>query len=490
MEAARRRVGIRPAFLLLLTTAGALVGCRVKEPPSSDQVAAEMLPAMKLPPEWVATPVDTTPVAEGWLTTLGDSALLALVSEALVQNTDLRLAAARVEAATGQIKLASSALYPHVDIVGHGGIGLGGDASGINGILVRADWEADLWGRVRYGRAAARAGQGAASADLVYARQSLAALVAKSWYLAAELRMQARLTASMANASAELLQLTGVERNVGTANDEDVALASADVGTYRDRELQLKQSQGEAVRALEVLVGRYPAATLAVPDSLPPAVPDIPAGLPASLIARRPDLVAASERVSSAFYATRQAVAAKLPAIKLTGSFGAISSEVLQLQPDFSNPVGSLGASLLAPIFHAGELQAQVDIRTAEQRQAAATYGSAVLAAFRDVENALAAEQLLRERQTVLTEVVAEQTRAVAVTQTRYQVGKSDVLSVLQQRMRLYGAEATLLGVRTERIVQRINLHLALGGGFVPPIDSTATDSTAADSASTAPPGH
>ena len=156
--------------------------------------------------------------------------------------------------------------------------------------------------------------------------------------------------------------------------------------------------------------------------------------------------MAASQRVTSAFYAKRQAVAAKLPAIKLTGSFGAISSEVLQLQPDFSNPVGSLGASLLAPIFHAGELQAQVDIRTAEQRQAAATYGSAVLAAFRDVENALAAEQLLRERQTVLTEVVAEQTRAVAVTQTRYQVGKSDVLSVLQQRMRLYGAEATLSG--------------------------------------------
>ena len=87
-----------------------------------------------------------------------------------------------------------------------------------------------------------------------------------------------------------------------------------------------------------------------------------------------------------------------------------------------------------------------MDIRTAEQRQAAATYGSAVLAAFRDVENALAAEQLLRERQTVLTEVVAEQTRAVAVTQTRYQVGKSDVLSVLQQRMRLYGAEATCSG--------------------------------------------
>jgi outer membrane protein TolC len=120
-----------------------------------------------------------------------------------------------------------------------------------------------------------------------------------------------------------------------------------------------------------------------------------------------------------------------------------------------------------------------VDIHTAEQRQAVATYGAAVLAAFQDVENALAAERVLRERQSILTQVVAEQTRAVAVTQTRYRVGKSDLLGVVQQRMRLYGAEATLLGVRTDRIVQRINLHLALGGDFV----------TGADSASAVPGG-
>ncbi len=478
MEVVRRPARFRPA-LLLLSAAGMLVGCVLKQPPSNSEVAEVALPTVQFPPEWRAAPVDTTPVVQGWLATLGDTALLALVAEALVQNADLQVAAARVEAAGGHLKLASSGLYPSVDVVGHGGIGLGGDASGLNAVLVRAEWEADLWGRVRYGRAAARAGQDAASADLVYARQSLAGLVAKSWYLAAELRMQARLTAAMAGASGELLELVGVERNVGTANDEDVALANADVGTYRDRELQLTQSQGEAVRALEVLLGRYPAGTLVVPESLPQVIPDVPAGLPASLIARRPDLVAASQRVNSSFYATRQAVAAKLPAIKLTGSFGAISSEVLELQSDFDNPVTSLGVSLLAPIYRGGELQAQVDIRTAEQRQAVGMYGVAVLAAFRDVEDALAAEQVLRERQGVLSEVVEHQSRAVAVTQTRYQVGKSDLLGVLQQRMRLYGAEATLLGVRTDRIVQRINLHLALGGDFV----------TAADSASAVPGG-
>ncbi|HEY8195790.1 MAG TPA: efflux transporter outer membrane subunit [Gemmatimonadales bacterium] len=477
MAAVRRPARFRPPFLLL--SAAALVGCALKQPPSNDEVAAEVLPAAKLPPGWKAAPVDTTPVVEGWLATFGDPALLALVTEALEQNADLRLAAARVDAATGQLRLAKSLLYPAVDLIGHGGIGLGGDASGLNAVLVRAEWEADLWGRVRYGRAAARAGQGAASADLVYARQSLAGLVAKSWYVIAELRMQARLAAAMASASTQLLDLVGVERNVGTANDEDVALARGDVGTYRDRELQLTQSTGEAVRALEVLLGRYPAGTLVVRDSLPQEVPDVPAGLPSSLVARRPDLVAASQRVASAFYAKRQAVAAKLPAFNLNGSFGAISSEVLELQADFSNPVASLGASLLAPIFHGGGLQAQVDIRTAEQGQAVATYGAAVLAAFQDVENALAAEQILRQRQSVLTQVVAEQSRAVAVSRTRWRVGKSDLLSVVQQRMRLYGAEATLIGIRTDRIVQRINLHLALGGDFV----------TAADSASAVPGG-
>jgi outer membrane protein, multidrug efflux system len=472
MAVVRRPPRGRTAFFLL--AAGVLAGCALQHPPSNNEVAAEALPGLKLPPGWKAAPVDTTPVTEGWLATVGDSGLLALVSEALEHNVDLRLAATRVEAATGQLKLAGSQLYPHVDLLGHGGLGLGGDASGINAALVRADWEADLWGRLRYGKATARAGQEATTADLIYARQSLAALVAKSWYLATEMRLQARLSNAMATASAQLLGLVGVERNVGTANDEDVALARADMATYRDRELQLTQSLGETVRALEVLLGRYPSGALAVGDSLPQTLSDVPAGLPASLIARRPDLIAANLRVGSSFYATRQAVAAKLPAIKLTSSFGAISSEVLELQPDFSNPVFSLGASLLAPIWHAGELQAQVDIRTAEQKQAVATYGAAVLGAFEDVENALAADQFLRERQTVLSQAVQDQARAVAVTQTRYQVGKSDVLGVLQQRMRLYGAEATLLQVRADRIVQRINLHLALGGGFLSESSSSA----------------
>jgi outer membrane protein TolC len=298
-------------------------------------------------------------------------------------------------------------------------------------------------------------------------------MAAKSWFLAAELSLLARMTDSLTQASTDLFNLVEARRRVGNSNDQDVALARADLGVYRDRSLQLEQDQQEARRALEVLAGRYPKAALGLPDSFPGSLPPVPAGLPVSLLERRPDLYAANLRVASAYYARRQAVVARLPALSLTGSFGAVSSEVLQLQQDFSNPVASIGANLLAPIFHGGALKAQVEIQTALQRAAVAAYGGAVLGALKDVENALGAEQILRQREAILVQVVGDNKRAVAVSQARYAVGQEDLRPGLQQRQRLFSAETDLIRVRAERIIQRINLHLALGGGFVlPPVDS------------------
>jgi outer membrane protein, multidrug efflux system len=185
-----------------------------------------------------------------------------------------------------------------------------------------------------------------------------------------------------------------------------------------------------------------------------------------------PNLKAASLHVASTFFATQQAVQARLPRIALTESFGTVNSDVLALNPDFSNPVGSLGANLLPPLFYGGQLKAQVDIKTAGQKAAVAAYGGAVLGALREVENALGAEVILRQREAVLLEMVQEDARAVAVSQKRYDVGKEDLLPGLHLRQRLFAAQTSLIHVRAQRIIERINLHLALGGGFVPPVDS------------------
>ena len=466
----------RPTRALVAIALAALgpVGCRLKNPPTPDELRPYAVPNAVVPPGWVAAPVDTAPPAESWLSSFGDQALIALVSEALVHNTDLEVAAARVDQAAGHLRLAGAPVKPTVDVSARGGIGMGGDQSGINGVLIRAGWELDLWGRVRYGKAAAGAAYAASQADLAYARQSIAAMVAKSYFTIAELRLQGRLTDSLAQASSQRLELIRVRQQVGNAGDQEVSLSRADLGGYLNRRLQLTQAEAEAKRALEVLVGRYPSATIATTATLPDSLPNVPAGLPLRILERRPDLIAANYRVAAAFYAKKQAVTAKLPAISLTGSFGAISSEVLQLADDFSNPVGSIGAALLAPIYRGGELNAQIDIRTAEQRAAVAAYGQAMLKAFQEVENALAAEQYLNQRRDIVSQLVQDRSRSVEVAQTRFAVGREDLMSGLEQRVGLYGAGTELLTVRTERIMQRINLHLSLGGSFVALPDSAA----------------
>ncbi len=132
-----------------------------------------------------------------------------------------------------------------------------------------------------------------------------------------------------------------------------------------------------------------------------------------------------------------------------------------------ANPVLSLGANLAAPIFNGYALEAQVDIRNAEQQLAIAEYGRVGLRAFGEVETALSSEFTADEREAILARSVASNARTLELAQVRYRVGSGDLRAVLQQNVALYGARTALLQVQTERLVQRVNLHLALGGSFV-----------------------
>jgi outer membrane protein TolC len=142
-----------------------------------------------------------------------------------------------------------------------------------------------------------------------------------------------------------------------------------------------------------------------------------------------------------------------------------VSSELFVLK-ERDNPVWSAGASLLAPLYLGGQLQAQVDIRTGEQKQALAEYGRIGARAFGDVENALSSGFVLDERERILKESVVQNARALELVNTRYRVGTADLRAVQQQSLALYSARTTLLRVQSERLVQRVNLYVALGGSF------------------------
>ena len=450
---------------LIASLIAALTGCALKAPPKADDIRPQALPNLTVPAQWAEKGGAAGAVANGWLAGFNDPNLDALVREAIANNPDLRVAAARVEQAAGYVKLAGATLYPQVNVLARGGGAMSGDSSGLEGIGLFANWELDLWGRVRAGREAAQFQYLSAAFDVEYARQSIAALVAKSWFLATEARLQKATGEDMMRSAERIVGFAQDRMRVGKGDEYDVTLAQANLQTYRDAVQQLDLSYRQALRALEALIGRYPAAAVDVPPQLAAKPGPVPVGMPSELLERRPDVVAAERRIAVAFYRTEEAKAARLPRISLTAAVTTISSELFVLQ-DRDNPMWSAGASLLAPIYLGGALQSQVEIRTVEQKQAMAEYGRVGARAFGEVENALSSGFTLERRAAILERAVAENERALELVNVRYRVGSGDLRAVQQQQIAAYAARTTMLRVQSEQLVQRVNLHLALGGGW------------------------
>jgi multidrug efflux system outer membrane protein len=454
--------------------AAVLAGCALNPPPTTDELRRDALPHTSIPPGWKAAGGTAAPVADRWLATFDDPGLSALVAEALLYNADLQAAAARVERASGYVAAASGAIFPSVGLAATQS-GKSGGGGGLNAVFLNASLELDVWGRIRYGTAAAEAQSAAVQADYAYARQSLAALVAKSWFVAIEAGLQRAIVVDALNSSDSLLNLSQERLRIGNGNEQAVAEARANAGTYRDTLRQVELSREQALRALELLLGRYPAAEIAVAQQLAPIPPAISVGVPSELLERRPDVVAAERRVAAAFNRTGEAKAALLPRISLTAGASSISSDVFVLQ-DRSNPAFSFGANLIAPIYQGGTLRAQVDIRTAEQKEAVANYARIAQNSFAEVENALAAENALRDRDAILDANITDNTRALELVRIQFRVGSADQRAVEQRQLALYSAQTTRLRVQTERLAQRVNLYLALGGGFdLPVMEPVAT---------------
>lgn len=455
-----------------------LAACVLTKPPETAELYKQALPAAPLPANWQGGA--TGPIVPGWLASYADPVLDALIREALISNPDLQVVASRVEQAAAYAKIAGATLAPQVNAIAKGGIEQsGGDGSGVNVVGLFASWELDLWGRLRAGKTFAAEQYASAQADAEYARQSLVATVTKSYLLAIEAGQQKRLAQQMQASSESLLQLARDRQRIGKGDAYEVAQAEAGLQTYLDAVEQLTLAQTQAVRALETVLGRYPAQLLQVPETLPQAQGDIPAGLPSALLERRPDVIAAQRRVAAAFARVDEAKAARLPRLSLTANLNAISSDVFVLK-DRDNPVWGIGASVLAPIFTGGALQGQVEVRTAEQKQAVAEYARVGSRAFAEVENALSAEIAARKRTQILGRSVSENERALEFAKVRLRVGSGDMRALQQQQLATYAAHSARLRMQSESLVQRTNVYLALGGGFETPPPPTSSAPLAA----------
>ncbi len=461
---------MRPGWLVTALTLLALAsGCALKPAPTSETVLAEALPpGTHIPPQWSADPARSADVGNGWVKDFADPALEALIAEAIAHNPDLRQAASRVAVAQQAVVLAGAQLQPQA------GAALGarstvdngaGGAFNSNQVFASVAWELDVWGRLRAQQAAAVAGADAAELDYAFARQSLAALTAKAWIVTIESRQMLALADQAVTVYGELLRLVKVRREAGRVGDMDVAEVAARQQEAQAAQERARGAYAQARRALEVLIGRYPAAQIEVAAALPVLAPAPEAGLPAALLQRRPDLLAAERAVLAAFREQEAAELALLPGFSIGLSGGRLADGLLALLK--LNPwlaTATIGMSI--PIYTGGALQAQVVIATARQAGTVANYGSVALTAFREAEDALAAERYLSVQLPYMQGALKERTDTVRIADIQYRAGRIDLLWVSNLQADQIATAQQLIQLQTTQRINRIKLDLALGRGY------------------------
>lgn len=425
-----------------------------------------MPPSAQVPETWVSqSEMKGRDLAAGWLADFDDPRLEAIVAEALANNQDLQTAAAQLEVARQAAIKAGAALYPFIS-AGAGASTEGGYESGetstTSGVSLDVSWEVDLWGKIRAGKAAGRADFEAAESLYEFARLSLAAQAAKSWFLAVENKMQVELAEENIELFERNLSLARARYNAGMTSELDIHLARFQLASGEEFLRQVRSGYELAVRSLEVLLGRYPAAEMKLATELAAVPPPVAAGIPAEILEQRPDLVAAERQVAAAFYTIQVAEAARLPSLSLTGSTGTASSDLRDAisAPD---PFWNLAAGLFAPIFAGGDLKANVEIATSQQKAALHQYVGAVLRAFNEVETALSNEAYLREAEHYQEIAVQEIDDGLRQALVQYDVGLIDFTSILQIQQNQVAVQRNLLGLRNSRLANRINLYLSLG---------------------------
>ena len=454
--------------LLICTAPLALAGCATL---SSDedvaQATAESLPS--LPQNWVVQGAVPGEVRIGWIEAVGDPVLTELVLEAQANNPDIRAAAANLDASRALVRQARAALFPQINANFNVDRTDTPNPFALNDTVytlsAQAGWEIDLWGRIRAGRNAAYASAQAVEADLLFAQYSLAAGVASAYFASIEAAQQVGVAQRTVDALAEIDRIVRVRYREGFASRQDTATTGADLESARDSLVQAQNAARNARRALEVLLGRYPAEKVALGEGLPEAPPPPPAGLPAEMLERRPDVIAAERRVAAAFADLDQAKAAQLPAVTLTGVGGGTSTDLGDIL-NGGNLLWSIIGDVLQPIFDAGLRGAQEDEADANRRAAISLYASTALDALREVEDNLDAVEVLARREMILETAAEESGTAYALAQLQYQEGEIDLIDVLNFQQRLFSAERNLVSVRRERIDQWVGLNLALGGSW------------------------
>ena len=447
------------------------VGCSIPQPDPQKEMG-ELAPTES----WDSSK-DTGEVPDDWLSAFNDPVLIDLVNEAQEANPNLAATAASLSAAIAEARQANAALFPELDLQAGAQQTHRFELTQQDellqyeknqttlGVGLALSWELDVWRRVSDASKSAAFAASATAADYAFARQSLAAQVTKGWFQAVTNKLQYELANQFVSNFEEALRIATARFNAGEVSAQDVYSAQADVANARQSALQALYSTRSSIRSLEILLGRYPSADLSLADSLSIDLPPVPAGLPSTLLQRRPDLIAADRNVSSAFYFTKSAAAARLPQFSLTASYQSSAENFGDLF-DASSMLTNLGINLFQPLFDAGLRKNQFLQAEAQQMVAVAQYKQTALDAFQEVEDTLSLESSLEEQVKQLGIASDNLQKAAKVAEIRYKEGETDMTSYLVVQRQSLQSQSNLITSRGSILTNRVDLYLALGGNF------------------------
>jgi len=452
------------------------------------------------PTAFTAAPDPASIAAESishWWERLGDPALAPLVAEMLSNNKDLAISLARVRQAQASLENVAGTRLPNLDLNPSATRSFttnsAGDRTYTNNFSVGTtlSWQTDLFGRLRRSERSQAANLAAAEADwqgLIHTQ--IATLVRTRVALAT---LERRLAATQAIAESRRATLNAVERRyragLESTNAVDLHGARENYTSALADIPSLENDIAATTTSLHVLLGRIPGASPLNMDTLANVPPpqDVPVGVPASLLDRRPDLRAAEFRLEAATENVGVAIADLYPNLTLTGSLSSSDTSTANLF-DVTSLAGSLMAQIAQPLFDGGARQATVRQREAQMAEQAAAYAGNILTAIKEVEDALVAERKSAARLVQLESTLREVRLAETSSFDRFRRGIGSYERLLETQRRLQNAEQTLLIEQQNKWNSRIDLLLALGGDWLDaapeqtPIDTLSLETSTQES--------
>jgi NodT family efflux transporter outer membrane factor (OMF) lipoprotein len=419
--------------------------------------------------EWVvAKPSDAAPKGEWWRV-FKDPVLDGLVEQVNVNNQSLRSAEASYNQARAAVTGARAGLFPSVDASAGANRGRTGTTPtrSTYTVGVSAQWEIDLWGRIRRNIEASVATEAASAADLANARLSLQAQLATNYFLLRVTDLQRELFDDTVKAFQKSYQITLNRYAAGVAGKVDVVQAETQLRSVEAQAYDLRILRATLEHAIAVLVGKPPAAFAIEPVKFESHIPEIPPGLPSTLLERRPDVAAAERRMAAANARIGVAQAAYFPTLSLTGNGGFANDSWTNLIST-PNRIWGLGAGLGLTLLDFGARGAQVDIARAAYDGSLADYRLTVLQAFQDVDDSLASVRWLAEETRVQEDAARLARESVVLTLNQYKAGTASALDLVLVQASQFSEERTLGQLLGRRLAASVSLIRALGGDWSP----------------------